>query len=118
VESLTAVDASTFVAPAGSLAIDRRIFLEATVVQGNVLRKVQPQYPSEAKAERVQGTVVLEAVIGRDGAISHVEPIGGPPMLIDPSLKAVRQWKYKPYEIDGEAVEVDTLISVVYSMGN
>ncbi len=82
----------------------------------NVVTKVPPKYPEEAKKERIQGTVLLNAVIGKDGAVEELTVASGPKELQQSSLDAVRQWTYKPYLLNGDAVEVKTTISVVYSL--
>ena len=85
-------------------------------MQGNILNKVPPVYPPEAKKKRVQGTVVLHAEIGKDGLVKNVSAISGPEMLQQPSVDAVKQWTYKPYLLNGEPVEVETKIMVIYSL--
>ena len=61
------------------------------------MTKVQPSYPPLAKQARIQGTVVLQAVIGKDGSIQHLKAVSGHPMLIQSAIDAVSRWKYKPY---------------------
>jgi TonB family protein len=84
---------------------------------GNLLTKVMPKYPADAKKAHVQGTVVLHAVIGKDGIIKDLSVVSGPEMLQQSSLDAVRQWTYKPYLLNGNPVEVETQINVIYSLG-
>ena len=79
--------------------------------------EVKPLYPPLAKQARVQGTVVLSAIISKEGNIAQLKVMSGHPMLIQNALDAVRQWKYKPYVLNGEPVEVDTTISVVFTLG-
>ncbi len=83
---------------------------------GNVLTKVPPKYPEEAKKERIQGTVVLNAVIGKDGSVEKLTVASGPKELQQSSLDAVQQWTYKPYLVNGNPTEVKTTISVVYTL--
>ena len=87
------------------------------VMQGNILTKVQPVYPPEAKKKRVQGAVVLHALIGKDGTVKDVSAISGPERLRQPSIDAVKQWTYKPFLLNGNPVEVKTTINVIYSLG-
>jgi TonB family protein len=87
-----------------------------TEMAGNVLTKVPPKYPEEAKKERIQGTVLLNAVIGKDGAVEELTVASGPKELQQSSLDAVRQWTYKPYLVNGNPTEVKTTISVVYTL--
>jgi TonB family protein len=89
---------------------------DAAVTGGMLLHKVEPKYPRKAKRNRIQGTVVLRAVIGKDGLIKDLRVISGPEELISPSVRAVRQWVYRPYLLKGEPVEVDTQVSVNYAL--
>ncbi len=76
-----------------------------------------PQYPAIAKAARIQGTVVLQATISKTGTIEGLQVLSGPPMLQQAAMDAVRSWRYKPYLLNGEPVEVGTTINVVFSLG-
>jgi TonB family protein len=84
---------------------------------GEIVTKVAPVYPPEAKAARIQGTVVLHAIIGKDGKIESLHVLSGPPELTQSAMDAVSQWVYKPYLLNGEPTEVDTTITVTYSFG-
>ena len=77
-----------------------------------LIRKVQPVYPPLARNVRVQGAVVLDAVISRAGAIEHLQLISGHPLLVPAAREAVRQWRYRPYVLNGEAIEVETRVTV------
>lgn len=79
--------------------------------------KVQPTYPPEAKKARVQGTVKLKATIAKDGTIEDLRVVSGPEKLQQSALDAVKQWTYKPYLLNGEPVEVETTINVIYTLG-
>jgi periplasmic protein TonB len=81
-----------------------------------LIHKVQPKYPQEAVEERIEGTVRLHAVIGRDGSVAQLEIVSGYPALASAALDAVRQWKYRPSLLNGEPVEVDTTIDVIFSL--
>jgi TonB family protein len=85
-------------------------------MQANLISKVAPKYPSKAKTARIQGTVVLDAVIGKTGHVENLKVASGPSELLQSSLDAVRQWKYKPFLLNGNPIEVKTTISVVYSL--
>jgi protein TonB len=87
------------------------------VMAGNLLAKTFPQYPAIARAARIQGTVVLQATISRSGTIENLRVISGPPMLQQAAMDAVRSWRYKPYLLNGEPVEVETTINVVFNLG-
>jgi protein TonB len=84
---------------------------------GNLILKVTPNYPPIAKAARVQGTVVLQATISKTGSIENLRVITGPQMLQQAALDAVKAWRYRPYLLSGEPVEVDTTINVVFTLG-
>jgi TonB family protein len=86
------------------------------VMSGNLLTKAVPHYPDAAKKAKIQGTVVLSAVIGKDGAIENLRVLSGPAELQKSALDAVRQWTYKPYLLNGDPVEVNTTINIVYSL--
>ena len=88
------------------------------VTQGMVIKKVQPVYPAQALTMRVQGAVQLQATIGKDGSITHVKTISGDGMLSRAAMDAVRQWKYKPYYLNDEPVEIQTQITVVFKLPN
>ena len=104
-------------APAPKVQAPQRIRVSSGVTQGLLVRRVEPQYPQMAKIARVQGAVVLNAVIGKDGAIQnlHVERSASP-LLNQAALEAVKQWKYRPYILNGEPVEVDTTITVNFTL--
>lgn len=85
-------------------------------MQGLLLRKVAPLYPPLARQARIRGTVILSIVIDKSGNVSRVELYSGHPMLAPAAIEAVKQWKYKPYEKDGEAVEVKTTVQVNFKM--
>ena len=94
----------------------KRVKVSQGVTQGLLVRQVRPQYPSMARESRVEGDVLLEAVISKDGSVSDVRAISGPALLIPPALQAVRQWRYKPYLLNGEPVEVETQIKVQFRL--
>jgi protein TonB len=87
------------------------------VMAGNLLEKTMPQYPLIAKEARIQGIVILQATISKSGSIENLRVIGGPPMLQQAAMDAVRSWRYKPYLLNGEPVEVETTINVVFNLG-
>ena len=85
--------------------------------EGLLVRKVAPMYPPIAIAARQQGTVYLHAIISRDGTIQQLQVVNGPPLLIKAAADAVLQWRYKPYKLNGEPLEVDTTITVNFKLG-
>lgn len=92
--------------------------ISAGTMQGNLIKKVAPKYPSKAKTARIQGTVELDAVIDENGRIDSLKVLSGPAELQKSSLDAVRHWRYKPFLLNGEAIEVETTINVVYTLEN
>lgn len=90
--------------------------VSAGVMAGNILTKVAPVYPKEAKEQKIQGAVVLDAVIGKDGAIKSLKLLSGPDLLAQSAWDAVKQWVYKPYLLNGNPVEVETTITVNYQL--
>jgi TonB family protein len=87
------------------------------VMAGQIESKTAPVYPEEAKAAGVQGAVVLKALIGKTGDVENLQVISGPHELMASAIDAVRQWKYKPYLLNGEPIEVETTITVNYHLG-
>ncbi len=98
------------------VAAPQRIRVSAGVTSGLLVRKVNPVYPPLARQARISGTVVLRAVIGKDGSIQNLSLVSGHPMLAPAAIDAVKQWKYKPYLLNGEPVEVDTEIQVNFTL--
>jgi len=82
-----------------------------------LVHQVKPLYPPIAMQARIQGTVVLQAVIGKDGTVQDLHLISGHPMLAPAAIEAVRQWRYRPYLLNDEPVEVDTQINVNFTLG-
>jgi protein TonB len=85
--------------------------------EGDLIRKVQPAYPALARSARVQGIVVLQAMISKQGTIENLRILTGHPMLAPAAIEAVRQWRYRPYILNGEPVEVETQITVNFALG-
>ena len=83
----------------------------------SLTNKVTPIYPPIAKTAHVSGTVVLHAIISKDGSIQELQYISGPPLLMRAAMDAVKQWKYSPTLLNGEAVPVETQIQVIFSLG-
>jgi periplasmic protein TonB len=84
---------------------------------GDLIRKVQPMYPPLARSARIQGVVVLQALISKQGTIENLTILTGHPMLAPAAIEAVRQWRYRPYMLNGEPVEVETQVTVNFSLG-
>jgi protein TonB len=82
------------------------------MMEGNLVLRVQPDYPAAARQLRVQGKVVLRVLISREGVIENLEVVSGHPMLVRAAVDAVRQWRYRPYVLNGDPVEVETEVTV------
>lgn len=94
----------------------KRMRIAARVAEANLVHDVPPQYPSEAGRARIEGTVVLMALIGADGTVKDVRVESGLPILAQAAIDAVKQWRYKPYLIDGQPVEVDSRITINFTL--
>jgi protein TonB len=88
------------------------------VIEGLLIQRTMPVYPVIARTAGISGTVVLAAVISKGGAIEDLRVVSGNPMLQQAALHAVREWRYRPYLLNGQPVEVETTVNVVFSMGN
>ena len=82
------------------------------MMEGNLIDRVQPVYPPLARTARIQGTVVLRAIISKEGTIENLQVVSGHPMLVPAALAAVRQWRYRPYLLNSEPIEVETQVTV------
>jgi protein TonB len=91
--------------------------ISAGVAGGLLIQKTAPVYPQIAKEARVSGTVVIQATISKSGQIENLHVVNGPTMLRQPAMDAVRTWRYRPYMLDGEPVEVETTVSVTFTLG-
>ena len=110
-------DTASVTAPANPPAPKpMRIRLGGNVALANLVHRVDPVYPQSAKDQQIQGTVLLHAVIAHDGTIQTLEYVSGPPELRESAMNAIKQWRYKPTLLNGQPVEVDTTISVVYTI--
>jgi protein TonB len=87
------------------------------VQAAKIMNQVQPMYPAIARTAHISGTVVLHAIIAKDGSVDQLQYISGPPLLMQSAMDAVRQWRYQPTLLDGDPVEVDTTITVVFMFG-
>ena len=106
----TAMDQAT-VAPKGSIRIS------AAVADSSLIHRVKPAYPNIIERDHAQATVVLEVWIGKDGRVHGARVVSGPPMLLQSSIDVVKQWRYKPYVLQGVPVDVDTTVAVKFEMG-
>jgi TonB family protein len=122
VDSITTLDpADAVLTPASNASseqADKPVPVSAGLAVGSLLKKQVPVYPQDAKDARVSGTVVLDARIGMDGAVHDLQVVSTPwPSLAASALSAVSHWEYKPYLLNGQPVEVQTTINVIFSLG-
>lgn len=96
--------------PAGPVRVTSRI------AEGMILQKVMPIYPPIAKATRKEGAVVLQATISTSGLIENLRVVSGEQMLVPAALEAVKNWRYRPYLLNGQPVEVETTINVIFKL--
>jgi TonB family protein len=96
----------------------KKVNIAAGIAVGSLLKKEIPVYPQDAKDAHASGTVVLRATIGLDGSIHDLHVVSAPwPSLAASSLWAVSHWEYKPYLLNGEPVEVETTVNVIFELG-
>jgi TonB family protein len=86
------------------------------VTEGNLIRKVEPTYPHEARVQRLAGSVTLDATIAEDGSIRAAKIVSGPPLLAAAAAAAVRQWRYTPSRLNGKPIEVQRQITIVFKL--
>jgi protein TonB len=95
----------------------KQVSISAGVAAGLALHKTAPSYPPIAKTARVSGTVVLQAIISKAGTIQNLRVVSGPSMLQQSALDAVKSWRYRPYMLNNEPVDVETTVNVVFDLG-
>jgi TonB family protein len=86
------------------------------ITGGQLRRRVEPVYSDELKAQGVQGRVVLEVVVSKDGAVENITTLEGDPRLAEAATAAVRQWQYEPYRLNGEAVPMESRVTVTFGL--
>jgi len=94
----------------------KKLRVSQGVLEGSILHKVDPQYPQEAKDNRVQGDVVLRILIDEQGNVIEAKPMSGPPSLTDAAVDAMMQWKFKPYLLNGEPVQVESVFTIRFRL--
>jgi protein TonB len=98
------------------VATPQRVRVSLGVSQGLLVKRVQPAYPPLARQARIQGTVLLQAEISKDGTIENLRLISGHPMLAPAAIEAVKQWRYRPSMLNGEPVAVETQVQVNFTL--
>jgi protein TonB len=109
-------DSKNPILPKAPLPVVARALRLSHISEGNLIRKIQPTYPALARSARIQGIVVLQAIISKQGTIENLTVVTGHPMLAPAAIEAVRQWRYRPYILNNEPVEVETQITVNFSL--
>jgi protein TonB len=97
-------------------AVQAKPHISSGVMEGMLLEKVLPVYPAPARAMHIAGRVELQATISRNGTIDNLRVVDGPMLLRTAAVEAVKQWRYRPYLLNGEPVEVETTINVDFTM--
>jgi len=96
----------------------KRIRISQGVTEGRLIQKIEPLYPTLARAARIQGQVVLAAIISKSGEIQNLVLVSGHPLLVPAALDAVKRWRYRPYLLNGEPVEIETTITVNFELAH
>ena len=97
-----------------SSTIKPRAQVPAEVMQKLLVHRVEPVYPAEARKERLEGTIALNIVVGRDGSVLRMHALNGPDVLASAAMDALRWWKFAPYRINGEPAVVETTVAVEF----
>jgi TonB family protein len=116
VEILTKAQASTPQAKPQEVKRPLKLRVSSGVAEQNLIHRVEPQYPPEAIDQHITGDVLLQVLIAKDGSVTNIHPVSGSPVLIVAAVEAIRQWKYRPYTLNGEPVEVETTITIRFHM--
>lgn len=117
--ALSDVLSTTRNVPVPAKALDptpKRMRIASRVAEANLIHDVAPIYPAEAGRARIEGTVVLMAVIGKDGTVRDVRVESGLPILAQAAIDAVKQWRYRPYLLNGEPIEIDSQITINFNL--
>jgi TonB family protein len=119
IETIPTVDDAVFLPPPEATPAPPQASAPSygVFVAGVLLKKVQPEYPLAMKDARVTGTVVLKGVVGKDGHLHNLRFVSGSPLLQQAATDAVKQWLYRPYLLNGEPVEVETTVNVLFALG-
>ncbi len=96
---------------------NRTVKIDPAVIAGLAIEQKHPVYPAEAKEKHIEGAVVLKATISKEGAVENLQIVSGPKELYASAIEAVKEWRYKPYVLNGEPTEVETTVTVNYSLG-
>lgn len=117
IKAMATILSDSATSPVIRQATARKTIVSSGVMQGYLLSRITPIYPAIARAAHISGTVVMQATISKTGLIVNLHVLSGSPMLQQTAMEAVRQWRYKPYLLNGEPVEVETEINVIFNLG-
>lgn len=109
---------SLAIVPKFQPVVPQRVRISQGVTTGLLLHKVQPSYPILARNARIQGEVILKAVIDREGNIQDLQLVSGHPLLVSAAIAAVKEWRYRPYLLNGQPVEVESTVTVTFLLSN
>ncbi|MFY9727278.1 MAG: M56 family metallopeptidase [Bryobacteraceae bacterium] len=116
VELKTSIQINFALSSSEKAATANRLEVSGNAQAAKLVTQVSPEYPAAAKQAGIQGTVVLEAIVGKDGAVQDIKALSGPPLLAQAALDAVKNWVYQPTLLNGESVEVKTTIQVNFKL--
>ncbi len=102
--------------PKLALAQPKRVRISQGVTKGLLIQRIEPKYPPLALAAHIWGQVVLKAIISKQGEIKELQLVSGHPMLVPAAIEAVTQWRYRPYLLNGEPVEVESTVTVTFQL--
>jgi len=102
----------------GNAAPVQRVRQGGNVTRANLINKVDPVYPKDARKEHISGTVRLHLIIAKDGTVQQLEVVSGHPLLVQAAIDAVRQWRYRPTQLNGNPVEVDTTVDIIFQLNS
>lgn len=87
-----------------------------SIVPAKLVKRVQPIYPAEAREKGIEGTVKLKVIVGKDGSVTVLSVVKGDPLLSPAAIDAVQQWRYEPWQLNGQPIDMDTTIDLVFSL--
>ncbi len=115
---LSSTSSVAMVPKLSSQAASQRLRISQGVTRGQLLEKVEPVYPPLAQLARIEGIVVLRAIISKAGEIENLELVSGPPLLVPAAIGAVKKWRYRPFLLNGVPMEVDTQVTVTFRISS
>ena len=117
INSSSSVAATSTTLPKPAPAV-QRVRISPGVIKGLLIHRVEPTYPSLAHQARIQGAVVMTAIIDKSGNVQQLQVVSGHPLLTPAAIEAVKQWRYKPFVLNGEPLEVETTVTVNFHLGS